>query len=282
MNDTYTLKTEVERGVAAFQNGYHGGLSALPQRISHHLSARLSFTKIPLKLTKPMLTVSFDDVSQSAAIEGASILEQHQSRGTFYITTDLMGRHVSGSMKANAAQIIQLHANKHEIGLHSHAHLPVFSYSKVGLFADLDENKSRLADILNGFEAINYCYPYGVSSLQHKYWLSPHVRSARVLWKDVNKNVIDPHFLKGQMIDSDSISHDTIDNLLTEAKQCNGWLITISHQISNNNRLSTSPETLNSLLKKAIELDFDIVTINQGLDKIQKMNRIERQSHVKL
>jgi peptidoglycan/xylan/chitin deacetylase (PgdA/CDA1 family) len=274
MNNEFENETETERGVEAFMSGYHGGFSSLQNRISHNISARLPIKKIKMNLQRPMITFSFDDVSLSAAESGAEILETYNARGTYYISTDLMGRHISGSLKANGDEIKILHQHGHEIGLHSHAHLPVFSYSRVGLNADLAENKARLNEIIPNLNAENYCYPYGVSTLQHKLWLSSKVRSARCLWKSVNKKHLDPYFLRGQMLDQTAIDDRKLDNLLEDAKAQNGWLIFITHQVNADSRqLSTHPEMLKRAITKALDMGFDIVTINEGLDKISNFKK---------
>ena len=54
------------------------------------------FCKSPLRLRNkhPMVSFTFDDFPDSAASVGIPILDQYNARATFYVTGDLVGKHV--------------------------------------------------------------------------------------------------------------------------------------------------------------------------------------------
>ena len=60
-------------------------------KVSHRLAMHVQVDHVRLHNATPMVTFTFDDLPKSAATTGASLLEAHDARGTFYVSGGLVG-----------------------------------------------------------------------------------------------------------------------------------------------------------------------------------------------
>ena len=65
-------------------------LSALQGRVSNRLARHFRAAPHRLPAHAPMVSFTFDDAPDSAASEGAELLEQHGGRGTYYLAGSLI------------------------------------------------------------------------------------------------------------------------------------------------------------------------------------------------
>ena len=75
-------------------------LDGLAARLTNRLIRATPRNTFDVPTTEPVVTFTFDDVPDSALFKGASILEKHELRGTFYIAGGLEGR-VRGATDAH-------------------------------------------------------------------------------------------------------------------------------------------------------------------------------------
>ena len=66
------------------------GWSALRARVSNRLARHLRAAPFRLHNTSPMVSFTFDDIPKTAATVGASIVEEYNARGTFYVSGGLV------------------------------------------------------------------------------------------------------------------------------------------------------------------------------------------------
>ncbi|MGT2503336.1 polysaccharide deacetylase family protein [Bradyrhizobium guangxiense] len=69
-----------------------------------------------------MVSFTFDDAPDSAAGEGAALLEQHGGRGTFYLAGSLIGQPSDHWHGLSDDAIVGLHRAGHEIACHTFSH----------------------------------------------------------------------------------------------------------------------------------------------------------------
>src|SRR6185312_7132776 len=97
-------------------------LSETRAKVGHRLAMHLRVDPFRLRNDTPMVTFTFDDLPKSAATTGAQILEAYDARGTFYISGELVGTTSPQWDFVDAADIVALHAQGHEIGCHTFSH----------------------------------------------------------------------------------------------------------------------------------------------------------------
>jgi len=84
------------------------------------------------------------------------ILEKHQVRGTFYITSDLVGE--AGYL--DCQQILDIVKKGHEIGSHSQTHQKLGTMDKKQVLSALVTSKADIEE-LTGTEIFGFSYPFG-------------------------------------------------------------------------------------------------------------------------
>src|SRR5262245_28818589 len=68
---------------------------------------------------EPLLSLTFDDVPDSAYCNGAAILQERGIRGTFYVAAGTCGTRDTDWRVIERDQVRALHAEGHEIGCHT-------------------------------------------------------------------------------------------------------------------------------------------------------------------
>jgi peptidoglycan/xylan/chitin deacetylase (PgdA/CDA1 family) len=233
------------------------------------VSGRLA-RKVPLHLRRlrndaPLVSFTFDDVPESA-LEGAALLEQAGARGTFYISTALLGLRADHWRVIDADGVRDLHLRGHEIGLHGHRHIPIGLHSASSLAEDIAENKSTLRSIIPGAAAENFAYPYGQVSFARKLQLAQLVKSSRDIRGGVNRGFVDPQLIRTIALADCRLGPEEIDLNLDEAAAANGWLVFLTHDVDDRpSPYGVSRRLLSHALDAALRRGLRIETLDAAL-----------------
>jgi peptidoglycan/xylan/chitin deacetylase (PgdA/CDA1 family) len=249
---------------------------SLNVRLSGHLSRRLPFHRCRMANDRPLATFTFDDAPSSVSTYGASVLEAAGARGTFYISTALLGRSTEYWQLIDAEGVRELHVRGHEIGMHGHCHLPVGSRGSAAEFSDdIARNRAVLRAIDPGIEASNFAYPYGHVTLSRKMQLARRVRSSRGVAGGINSGLIDTQLLRVIPLEEKGPSLDEIAHLLDAAERVNGWAIFMIHDVASvPSPFGVTPEKLAAVLRLVTSRSFSVLTMNAALDAAQiRMDR---------
>ncbi|MEM1370792.1 MAG: polysaccharide deacetylase family protein [Pseudomonadota bacterium] len=229
---------------------------------------------IRVALTKPVVSFTFDDVPVSAAETGAAILEAHNARGTYYVSSSLIGcTNDYGEPIADGAAIAKLATAGHEIANHTFHHRRVGDLNHAKLQSDLQRNATTLANLTENRSTTNFAYPFNAPSLCAKHVLKKHARSARGGLPGLNRATADLSFLRANTITPSTDKSAALDpahiELITQAATENAWLIFFTHEVRNNPSVhGVSPDILERLVKRCLAANLDIMTVDAALDRI--------------
>jgi peptidoglycan/xylan/chitin deacetylase (PgdA/CDA1 family) len=204
----------------------------LPRKISGRLASHIPVDVRRLENTTPLISFTFDDIPDSAYDLGAPMLERLGARGSYYVSTALIGCRTANWMLVDRGGVADLHERGHEIALHTHRHRAVGSYSLRELRADLDENRAALQDIHPGIDPQNFAYPYGMTAFARKLHLSRLVSSSRGVKPGINTRLIDAHFIKCVELADAHLTPEKLCFYLDAVVAQKGWLVFLSHDIS--------------------------------------------------
>ena len=137
-------------------------------RVSHRLATHLSVEPFRLLNETPMVSFTFDDIPKSAATTGAKLLEDHDARGTFYVSGGLVGTASPDWAAVDAQDIIDLHRNGHEIGCHTFSHTRACDLDAEALDAEIARNRRYLRALDPSIKVENFAYPFGYGSFGRK------------------------------------------------------------------------------------------------------------------
>ncbi len=243
-------------------------LSAVKARVSNRLARHFGGTPLRLPADRPMVSFTFDDVPQSAATVGAPMLEDHGSRGTFYVCGGLMNRWSDdwNEIGVNAEQIVAMHRNGHEIGCHTFSHRAAGELDAAAMETEIATNRARLRALDASIRPDNFAYPYGLAAMRHKARLKAAFRSSRGILPGVNHGVTDLHFLRATPLISAHIDRDGIDRVVEEAIATGGWLIFYTHDVTTSpSQYGCTPDLLRHAISAALLRRIPIVSVAEAL-----------------
>ncbi|MFT4120711.1 MAG: polysaccharide deacetylase family protein [Bradyrhizobium sp.] len=217
----------------------------------------------------PMVSFTFDDAPDSAAGLGASLLEEHGGRGTFYLSGSLIDQPSDHWQGLSAEAALRLHRAGHEIACHTFSHLRAVDLDAAGMAREIERNRSYFRGIDSSITLENFAYPYGLASVWRKPQLAKSFRSARGILPGVNRDVIDLHFLRASPLVACEIDTNGIDRYFDEAVASGGWLIFYGHDVADPpSPYGCTPAMLRHALQAAEKRGMPIVTIAEALRRI--------------
>jgi peptidoglycan/xylan/chitin deacetylase (PgdA/CDA1 family) len=234
-------------------------------RLDRMLARLVPATRKPLQLTAPLVSFTFDDVPDSAAVNGAAILERHGVRGTFYISGGLAGRRYEPWTFATPAALRPVVEAGHEVGCHTHSHPDMQRTSWAQIQSELARNSRFLAD---HFEITprNFAYPYGSVGLFQKYRMAFRFDSCRGVYEGVNEGHLDLGQLRAVRLYDDLLGADGVERWLDEAAARQGWLIFYTHDVADPpSNQGSSPRLLEEAVGQALARGYQVVTVAEAL-----------------
>ncbi len=238
-------------------------------RLLRAAAGRLRTKTVTMRNDAPLVSFTFDDVPDSAYVNGAAILEAHGLRGTFYVASGTCGKRDEHWRVILPEQVAKLAAHGHEIGGHTFSHVNVQTLSARGMAAEIAKSAERLRQICGNIPIENFAYPFGDLSLPRKLQLQRHFVSCRGIYEGINIGTVDLGLLKveplyGQLADSGAVA-DLLDDVVHQ----NGWLIFYTHDVTESpSGIGCTPALLERAVRLAQTRGIVCVTVREGLRRI--------------
>jgi len=243
--------------------------SELQGRVSNRLARHFRAAPHRLPARAPMVSFTFDDAPDSAAGEGAELLEQHDGRGTFYLSGSLIDQPSDHWHGLSNDAIVRLHRTGHEIACHTFSHQCAVDLDAAAMAREIERNRNYFRSIDSSIVLENFAYPYGLASVWRKPQLTRAYRSARGILPGVNSDVIDLQFLRASPLIDCEIDLAGIDRYFDEAVESGGWLIFYGHDVANApSPFGCTPQLMRHALKAARKRNMPIVTVAEALRRI--------------
>lgn len=233
--------------------------------LSRKLASYMVTKRVRMRNERPLVSFTFDDIPETAFTHGARILEDHGARGTFYIAGGLCGTTEPERRLISAADCVELHRRGHEIGCHTFTHPVVQALDAETFTAELDRNREFFSSLVPDLTLENFCYPYGITSLQRKLQAQARFHSCRGSRPGINAGAIDLGLLRGVAIDHATDSAKVV-RAIEETVRCNGWLILFTHDVAAKPTwIGCTPQFLDAAIVAAIGRSCEIVTVREAL-----------------
>jgi peptidoglycan/xylan/chitin deacetylase (PgdA/CDA1 family) len=233
-------------------------------------AARYARSKpLMMRNTAPLVTFTFDDVPDSAYLNGAAILEQHSLRGTFYVASGICGQADAHWRVINEDQVRALHDAGHEIGCHTFSHVRVEDLNARRMDEECAQNLRRLRELCPGIALTNFCYPFGRASLPRKLQLQKHFDSCRSIYQGVNAGTADLGMLRAIDLYDRTLTPDELRRVLRETRERNGWLIFTTHDVAEApSWIGCSPRLLRDVIAAVQAENMQCLPIRDALEAI--------------
>jgi peptidoglycan/xylan/chitin deacetylase (PgdA/CDA1 family) len=203
-------------------------LSGLSRKAARHYCSK------PFRMQNraPLVSFTFDDVPESAYLNGAAILDAQGIRGTFYIAAGICGTDDTHWRVINLDQVRALHDSGHEIGCHTFSHVAVETLDAAEMTDERQRNRERLSDACPGISLTNFCYPFGKVSLPRKLQLQDVFDSCRGIYEGINSGTLDLALLRVIELYDRTLTDGKLERVLRETRDRNGWLIFYTHDVA--------------------------------------------------
>ena len=243
--------------------------SALQGRVSNRLARHFRAAPHRLPAHAPIVSFTFDDAPDSAAGEGAALLEEHGGRGTFYLAGSLIGRPSDHWHGLSDEAIVRLHRAGHEIGCHTFSHQSSANLDEAAMAREIERNRTYFRSIDPSINLENFAYPYGIASVWRKPQLAKAFRSARGILPGVNSDIIDLQFLRASPLVDCEIDKAGVDRYFDQAVASGGWLIFYGHDVADApSPYGCTPDLMRHALEAAQRRGMPIVTVAEALRRI--------------
>jgi peptidoglycan/xylan/chitin deacetylase (PgdA/CDA1 family) len=241
----------------------------LKTRVRRRIARHLPSKPFAMRNNAPLVTFTFDDVPDSAHLNGAAVLDDHGISGTFYIASGTCGSADTYWRVIGRDQVRDLHARGHEIGCHTYSHAAVDDLSADAMNEECRRNLDSLRELCPDIQLTNFCYPYGCVSLLRKLQLQKHFDTCRGIFEGVNSGIADLGLLKVIELYDRTLSKDKLRHVLRRARDSNGWVIFYVHDVTERpSHMGCSPGLLRTTIEAVREQDIKFASIRQALPLI--------------
>lgn len=247
------------------------------REVDRRLVSWLHRRTVQMRNPRPVVTFTFDDFPQSAARDGASILEANGARGTFYLAADTVGEPqdleqgaaVEADLIATAEHVEELAKAGHEIGCHAFEHVPLQGMNRHDVAEQCRRNHASGAGGGDDRRLTSFAYPLGRVSLTAKREASRRHASCRGLSVGINAGQADLGNLRSVGLRSSALDTTGVDRWLIEVSRVGGWLIFCSHDVrAAPSHWGVTPELLQYSVEQATRRGFDVLPMRSALGRI--------------
>jgi peptidoglycan/xylan/chitin deacetylase (PgdA/CDA1 family) len=222
-----------------------------------------------LRNSAPLVSFTFDDVADSAYVNGASILEDRGLRGTFYVASGICGTVDKHWRVIDRGQVRALHAQGHEIGCHTYSHISVETLGREELNDQCRKNLDRLRQICGEIAVTNFCYPFGRLSLARKRQLTTRFDTCRGIYEGINIGSVDLSLLRVIELYDRTLTAEKLERVLRETRERNGWLIFYTHDVAvEPSWIGCSPDHLRRTVDRVLAMGLACAPIRDALKMI--------------
>ena len=258
--------TEEQRAESRFLRPDLSFEGKLRRRISRGMHRRPAM----VQLDKPLLSISFDDVLESAATTGASLLESHGARGTFFASASYLGHDGKLGRFATHEQLQQLAQRGHELACHTWAHLNCGVASPQAVTEDCRRNAGVFAR-RDAPRLKSFAFPFGDVSPAAKHALGPRFQILRALHHGLVETGTDLNQapavgLEGREGESAAM------HWLQKAVARRAWLILYTHDVAEEcSQYGCTPAALERVITAAQSLGCDVVTVAEASARLKSV-----------
>lgn len=240
-------------------------LTRVRRRIARHIPTK----PFAMRNRAPLVSFTFDDVPDSAYLNGAAVLDEYDIQGTFYVASGTCGVLDTHWRVIERDQVRALYAAGHEIGCHTFSHVAVDQLTARDMAQECQRNASLMGDLCPGIEMTNFCYPFGSISLLRKLQLQKRFDTCRGIYEGVNSGTVDLGLLKVIELYDRTLTKDKLQRVLSEARDRNGWVIFYAHDVADPpSHIGCSPRLLRSVIDAVRAEGLPCLSIRQALPLI--------------
>ncbi len=220
---------------------------------------------LPLQTSVPYVSFTFDDFPRTAYTVGGRILQERGVRGTYFVSSALLGGPSPSGPIASPEDVVQVATAGHEVGCHTREHLDGTRERPEAFERSIVANHDAIAELIPGIELEVFAYPLEGPTLAVKKAVGPHFLASRGGGQVFNTGRADLHLLKSFFLDWKSRDDmDAIGRLIAENAASRGWLIFSTHDVdSDPSAYGCTPECFAKVVDLACQSGARVLPMGQ-------------------
>lgn len=203
----------------------------LGSQLERRRVARRAARPAILKLSRPVVSFTFDVFPKSAARTGAALIENVGGRGTFYASAAFANEETHAGRIFDNEDLIRLIAAGHEVGCHTFSQLDCARTPVDVVFSDMVRNADVLAAMGMDTRLISFAWPYGETSHAMKAQLPSRFVTARGAAPGLASGAADLAQLRANAMYGPHALRRCLA-VLEQARRRNGWVIFFTRDVS--------------------------------------------------
>ena len=160
--------------------------------------------RVPIRMERPIISITFDDVPRTVITNGVPILDSFNVKATFYTAMGLSDQCTNESIESNKSRevylsygdILELNRCGHDISCHTYSHYMLDKGTAQGLARDAQRNVRELCELLNCASIDHFSYPFGQVGFNVKRLLANNYKTMRSSRPGINQLTTDLYLLR--------------------------------------------------------------------------------------
>ena len=228
----------------------------------------LRYGTLPARLQGGIVSFSFDDSPQSAWTAGGTILMEYGLRGTYFVTTGLIGKYsnVFREYLISWPEILKAYGQGFEIAAHSETHHPLDEKTSLEqLRFELSAPLVKLNEagvILK--QTCGFAYPGGMFSRKSLNEVKKTYAYARATGKHINRWPYNRYQICAGPIYQRMKDQYNFESLLNDTSANNAWAVFYTHDISPSpSRCGCTESYFNEVVRLVCKKGLRVMTIGE-------------------
>lgn len=239
------------------------------RRASLALAKRTPVRLVRSQLTRPIASITFDDVPRSATEAGAETLERAGVVGSFYVCGAHTDREFEGVTQHSLADLRRLVGAGHEIGCHGYAHLDATLTGAAELAHDQAANLAFLTGEVGAPAPSSFAYPFGATSVGAKRFYSERFQTCRGVGRGINAGWVDVAELRAFLVTDRLLPKRRMRGLIERARRKTGWLVFFTHDVAQDpTEYGCRPEQLQCLVAMLQDAEIEILPVRAAAERV--------------
>lgn len=231
----------------------------------------LSCRMVPVKITTPIISFSFDDAPRTAYTHGGEILKSYRADATYYVSLGMLESDSPSGPIASLDDLQRAVKEGHELGCHTFDHKNPWETKPELFVQSVFKNRQALSEIFRELAFTTFAYPICGPRPATKRRIGKLFRCCRGGGQTFNARTTDLNFLKAFFLDvrnGDTI--DTVKKLVDENTESRGWLIFATHDIDDNpSRYGCSKKFLGEVVAHAASSGSLLLPVGKACNQVQ-------------
>ncbi len=225
----------------------------------------------PARLSPGPATVSlcFDDFPRSAWQVAGPLLEALGVKASYYVSGGLIGQSPEGLPLCTEADVVAAFAAGHEIGCHTYTHGRATETPVAAFTASLARNDAVLRDLLPGWSARSFAFPYGDTTLGARRAVAARFGFGRSTRSGLNGRMVDRSMLRAVALEAWRGRVD-VEAMIDEAARKGAWLIFYTHDVAPQpSPFGCSPSELERVLRRALAAGMTALPVGAMVERLE-------------